>query len=115
MIVNTGEKTRFAEIIQEWKPRIIFLLIGLVLGPFISGWLGWQVTTGTMDSAVQDAVVAYRADLCAKRAQADPEVTPDVLKNWASRRKLAEKWAMLPGEEKADSDVVNECNSQLTP
>ncbi len=114
-MANTGEKTRLSVIIQEWKPRIIYLLIGLVLGPFISTWLGWHVTTGTMDSAVQDAVVAYRAELCAKRAQADPEATPDVLKNWTSRRELAEKWAVLPGEEKADRDVISECSSRLTP
>ena len=107
--------SRASEIIQEWRPRIVFLVIGLVLGPFISNWLGWQVTTGTMDSAVQNAVVAYQAELCAKRAQADPEVTPDVLENWTSRRELAEKWAVLPGEEKADSDVVSECASRLTP
>ena len=107
--------SRASEIIQEWKPRIIFLLIGLVLGPFISNWLGWQVTTGTMDRAVQDAVVAYRAELCAKRAQADPEVTPAVLEDWTSRRELAEKWAVVPGEEKAESAVVSECSSRLTP
>ncbi len=45
----------------------------------------------------------------------DPEVTPDVLENWTSRRELAEKWAVLPGEEKADSDVASECASRLTP
>ncbi len=114
-MANSGKQTRRAEIIQEWKPRIIFLLIGLVLGPFISGWLGWQVTTGTMDSAVRDAVVAYRAELCAKRAQADPEATPDVLEEWSGRRDLAEKWAVLPGEEKVDRGVVTECSSRLTP
>ena len=103
------------EIITEWSPRILFLVIGLVLGPFISSWLGWHVTVGTMDSAVQDAVVAYRAELCARRAKADPEVTPAVLEKWASRAKLAEKWAVLPGEEEIDSAVVIECNSRLTP
>ena len=30
------------KIIQEWRPRIIFLVIGLVAGPFISSWIGWQ-------------------------------------------------------------------------
>ena len=114
-MANKGEDTRSAELIREWKPRIIFLSIGLVLGPFVSGWIGWHVTTGTMDIAVQDAVVAYRAELCAKRAQADPDATSGVLENWTSRRDLAEKWAVLPGEEKADSDVVSECSSRLAP
>ena len=106
--------SRASEIITEWKPRILFLVIGLVLGPLISGWLGWQVTAGTMSSAVQDAVIEYRADLCTKRAQADPEATPAVLGDWNSRRELAEKWAVLPGEEEADRSVVNGCSSQLS-
>ncbi len=111
---NRSGKTRLSEIIEEWKPKIIFLVIGLILGPFISGWMGWQVTTGTMDSTVQNAVITYRADLCAKRAQTDPGLTPETLKNWTSRRDLAKKWAVLPGENKVDSDVVSECSSLLT-
>ena len=102
------------EIIQEWRPRIFFLAIGLILGPFISSWLGWQVTTGTMEEAAEDAVVAYRAGLCVERAQSDPEATPDLLKDYSARRKFAEKWAVLPGEEKADGAGTSECNSRLS-
>ena len=110
---NEKTKTRTREIIEEWRPRILFLVIGLVLGPFIANWLGWQVTAGTMESAVEEAVVTYRAGLCAERARSDPEATSDVLKDYSSRRKLAEKWAVLPGEEKADQSVVTECRSRL--
>ena len=102
------------EIIQEWRPRIFFLVIGLILGPLISSWLGWQVTTGTMEEATEDAVVSYRAGLCVERAQSDPEATPEVLKDFSARRELAKKWAVLPGEEKADAAVTNECNSRLS-
>ncbi len=49
-----------------------------------------------------------------ERAQSDPEVTPEVLKDYTGRRKIAEKWAVLPGEEKADAAVTNECNSRLS-
>jgi hypothetical protein len=112
-MAETNQKSRIREIIEEWRPRIVFLVIGLVLGPFISGWLGWQVTTGTMESAVEDAVVAYRAGLCAERARSDPAATSAVLDDYSGRRELAEKWAVLPGEEEADSDVVRECNSRL--
>ncbi len=114
-MANLGEKRKISDVIQEWKPRITYLVIGLVFGPFISGWLGWQVTAGTMDNAVQDAVVSYRAERCVKKAQADPTATADVLKNWTSRRELAEKSALLPGEEKADTDVINACSTRLTP
>ncbi len=88
-------------------------MIGLVLGPFISSWLGWQVTTGTMESAASDAVISYRAGLCAERTRADPEATSDALNEYSKRREFAEKWAVLPGEEKADSAVVRECNTRL--
>ncbi len=112
-MAEADKKSRRAEIIQEWKPRIIFLVIGLVLGPFISSWLGWQVTTGTMDTAVEDALVAYRAGLCVEWARSDPEATSDVLGDYSARRKIAEKWAVMPGEEKADLDVMRECTSRL--
>ncbi len=112
-MAKTSETSRTGEIIQEWKPRILFLVIGLVLGPFISSWLGWQVTTGTMESAVSDSVVSYRAGLCAERARSDPETTSDALNDYSGRRELAEKWAVLPGEEGADNAVVRECNSRL--
>ncbi len=106
--------SRIGEIFDEWKSRILFVVIGLVLGPFISGWLGWQVTAGTMESAVQNAVIDFRAELCAKRAQADPEATPAVLEKYGDRRKLAEKWAILPGEEQIDREVANKCTSRLS-
>ncbi len=65
---NEKTKTRTREIIEAWRPRILFLGIGLVLGPFFGNWLGWQVPAGTMESAVEEAVLAYRAELCAERA-----------------------------------------------
>ncbi len=112
-MAEADKKSRRAEIIQQWKPRIIFLVIGLVLGPFISSWLGWHVTTGTMNTAVEDALVAYRAGLCVEWARSDPEATSDLLADFGSRRKIAEKWAVMPGEEKADPDVTRECTSRL--
>ncbi len=112
-MAKTNETNRRGEIIQEWKPRILFLVIGLVLGPFITSWLGWQVTAGTMEGAVGEAVVSYRAGLCAERARSDPEATSDALNDFSKRREFAEKWAVLPGEEETDSDVVRECNSRL--
>jgi hypothetical protein len=101
------------EIVQEWKPRVIFLVIGLVLGPIISNWLGWQVTSDTMNTAVKDAVVGYRAGLCEERARSDPQATTAALEQYSARRKLAEKWALMPGEVKADLNVVSACSSRL--
>ncbi len=62
-----------------------------------------------------DLKAAFHKHVRTTPKQADPEVTPEVLENWTSRRELAEKWAVLPGEEKADNNVVSECASRLTP
>ncbi len=43
-------------------------------------------------------------DESSRRAKTNPTMTP---------AKLAEKWALLPGEEKADQAVVTECRSRL--
>lgn len=110
---NEKTKTRTREIIEAWKPRILFLGIGLVLGPFFGNWLGWQVPAGTMESAVEEAVLSYRAELCAERARSDPEVTSAVLKDYSGRHKLAEKWAVLLGEAEADNAVVKACSARL--
>ena len=91
-MAEADKKSRRAEIIQEWKPRIIFLVIGLVLGPFISSWLGWHVTTGTMYTAVEDALVAYRAGLCVEWARSDPEATSDVLGDYVRRHPEQYNW-----------------------
>ncbi len=103
---NEKTKTRTREIIEAWKPRILFLGIGLVLGPFFGNWLGWQVPAGTMESAVEEAVLAYRAELCAERARSDPEVTSAVLKDYSGRRKLDYKWSLLLGQAEAENSVV---------
>ena len=43
-------------------------------------------------------------DESSRRAKTNPTMAP---------AKLAEKWAVLPGEEKADQAVVTECRSRL--
>ncbi len=66
-----------------------------------------------MNTAVEDALVAYRAGLCVEWARSDPEATSDMFGDYSARRKIAEKWAVMPGGEKADPDVTRECASRL--
>ncbi len=110
------EKSPPAGKFEVWRPRLLFLLLGLILGPLISEWLGLQVTvaelTGTTSSAVEEAIVGYRARLCVERARSDPEATSAALADEESRRKLAEKWSVLPGEV-LDLDVINQCSARL--
>ena len=115
-MVEIAEKSRLSEIIQVWRPPILYLLLGMILGPFVTSWLGWQVNlniiTGTTNTAVDEAIVAYRAGLCVQRARSDPEAAGAVLADDSTRRKLAEKWAALPGEV-PDLAVIIECSSRL--
>ena len=115
-MVETAEKSRLSEIIQVWRPRILYILLGMILGPFITSWVGWQVNinimTSTTNTAVDEAIVAYRAGMCVQRARSDPEATGAVLADDSRRRKLAEKWAVMPGEV-PDLAVIIECSSRL--
>ncbi len=110
------EKSPPAGTFEAWRPRLLFLLLGLILGPLISEWLGLQVTvaelTGTTSSAVEEAIVGYRARLCVDRARSDPEATSAALADEEFRRKLAQKWSVSPGEV-LDLGVINECSARL--
>ncbi len=110
------EKSPPAGKFEVWRPRLLFLLLGLILGPLISGWRGLQVTvgelTGTTSSAVEEAIVGYRARLCFERVQSDPEATSAALADEESRRKRAQKWSVVPGEV-LDLDVIHHCSARL--
>ena len=67
-----------------------------------------------MDDSVSDAVISYRAGLCAGRARSNSEATSEARSSFSERRKFAEKWALLPGEEEAEKNAVaRECHSLL--
>ncbi len=110
------EKSPPAGKFEAWRPQLLFLLLGLILGPLISGWLGLQVTvgelTGTTSSAVEEAIVGFRARLCVERARSDPEATSAALADEDTRRKIAQKWSVVSGEV-LDRDVINQCSARL--
>lgn len=93
------------------KPRAIALAVGLVLGPFISNYLGWQVTSGKAQTQLNQAVVEQQALFCEARARADVK-EPGKL-DYTGRRNLAEKWAVMPGKTAAESTVVSACADKL--
>ena len=68
---------------------------------------------GEIAKAETNALVSYQAQQCVKGALADPEVTPDMLSEFSKRREIADKHAVMPGDEKADGGVSSECNSLL--
>lgn len=95
----------------QYKPQLIALAIGLVLGPFISNYMGWQVTSSRAAAQVQAGIVDVQAGWCETAARAAvPE--PGKL-DWSSRIKLAEKWSVLPGMTEANSAVASACETKL--
>jgi hypothetical protein len=93
------------------KPFLQGLGIGLIAGPIIVLWTGWMVTGSAMRGKVQAALVNERGSICAARARA--EVKDASKLDYKARRKLAEKWAVMPGQDEADSDVVWACSGEL--
>lgn len=93
------------------KPQLIALAIGLVAGPLISNYLGWQVTSGNARTQVRAGIVEQQATYCDVRARTAVEA-PGKL-DWSARVELARKWSIMPGAESAESDVTNACERKL--
>jgi NADH-quinone oxidoreductase subunit I len=66
------------------KPVVFALAIGLIAGPFISSFAGWQVTTGTARAQLRDGVVEQQAAVCNARARAEVQ-DPSKL-GWSEQR-----------------------------
>jgi len=93
------------------KPIVFALAIGLIAGPLISNWAGWQVTSGAAHKQMRAGIVDLEAKYCeiaARAAVSDPEKL-----DWSARSELAKKWAVMPGSKDADYDVTSACASKL--
>ena len=93
------------------KPIAIGLAIGLVAGPIISGFAGFQVRSSTAQAAMRASVVEQQATFCAERARAAS--TGTAVLDWQGRSDLARKWAAMPGSPIVDTDVVYACSGKL--
>ncbi|HUN45953.1 MAG TPA: hypothetical protein VMU85_05515 [Stellaceae bacterium] len=93
------------------KPMVIALAIGLVAGPVISSYMGWQVTAGTARTETRDSVVDQLAQICATRARA--EVADPSKLDWEARSALAKKWVVEPGLPFKGLEVTGACAQKL--
>jgi hypothetical protein len=96
---------------QAAKPIVFALAIGLVVGPMISNYMGWQVTHGTAQAQMRENVTEQLAMICAARAKA--EVPGSDKLDWSARNALATKWVVLAGAPLADLDVTAACSRRL--
>jgi len=109
--IKTTWQDRLGDRWATIKPLALALIIGLVAGPLISGMMGWQVLRGTSEQRIHASAVEQQSMICVANARA---TTPDTASmNWAARRELAEKYAVMPGRTTADADVITACNQGL--
>ena len=107
----------FMKSVQEtwnaWVPFLKGLAVGVIAGPILMLWLGWMVTSSTMEGQVQAALVKAEASICVARALRENKDAAKL--DYQARSKLAEKWAVMPGQKagKADSDVASVCADKL--
>lgn len=93
------------------KPVVIALGVGLVVGPFVSNAMGWQVTSGAAKAQARVDVVEQRALICEARARA--EVKEPGKLDWDARSALAKKMSTLPGVVEPDWELTNACANKL--
>lgn len=106
--------TAWDDIASKWmaaKPAAIALAIGLVAGPLISNYIGWQVTSRTAQAEIHAGIVEQQAIFCEARARADVPTAATL--EWTARYELAVKWAAMPGSAPADSEVTSACARKL--
>ena len=77
------------------RPRLFALAIGLVAGPLLTNFFGYQTTTSTAMAQVRAGIVEQQALGCEVRARADV-AEPGKL-GWSARTDLAKKWVAMPG------------------
>ncbi len=90
---------------------ILGLLAGMLLGPLISGSMGWQVSNAFLVRSVHNAVVQQQVEFCQMRARAAVK-NPGKLE-YGDRYDLARLWSKMPGQEAVDTDVVSGCTNGL--
>lgn len=104
-------RNRVAEQWDVLKPLALVLALGLVAGPLISNYMGWQVTSGSAERQSRDAAIRQQAMVCDAMARSD---RPDAATlDWGARRSLAEKHAVMPGRQDAESGVAMACSDLL--
>ena len=98
---------------NAWVPFLKGLAVGVIVGPIIFLWLGWGVTTSAMNGHVRASLIKSEAGICAARALMENKDAAKL--EYAARSKLAEKWAVMPGQKPgtADSDVSYACAALL--
>jgi len=109
--MSIATKSTAASTWESLKPKVTYLIIGLIAGPILTNIAGWQMLSGTARDQVQAGIVEQQAMFCAAAARV--EVADTTKLDYSARNALAEKWAVMPGTTKAESAVTNACARKL--
>ena len=96
---------------EKMKPIVIALALGLIVGPFISNMIGWQVTSGALEEQVRTAVVEQQALFCVERIRATGQDTSGF--EYSALKDLAKRWSVMQDQDSADYDVAYACSVKL--
>jgi hypothetical protein len=96
---------------ESLKPKIVYLIVGLVAGPILSGMFGLQVLTSTAANQVEAGIVDLQATYCAVNARTEKADANKL--DYTARNELAKKYAVMPGGGDADFNVVSACAKKL--
>jgi hypothetical protein len=107
-----GFSARMASKWDEVKPIAFGLIIGLIAGPIISGYAGFQVRTSAAQTAARGAIVELQADICSFAAHREVPTTSSL--GWQAQNDLARKHAAMPGSDAVDPEVVYACAGKLS-
>jgi hypothetical protein len=107
-----GLRDRAAAKWANMKPMLTGLVIGLIAGPIISGFVGFQVRSSSANAATRTSVIEQQAQFCSERARAS--ITGAVPTDWQARNDLARRFAAMPGSTAVDQEVVYACSGKLS-
>ena len=99
---------------EKWakvKPTLMAIGFGLIVGPFISNALGWQVTSGALDKKLEAALLDLQVNFCVEKVKAAGVNTKGI--DFGARRDIAKKWAVMPGQDSADYEVMRGCSDRI--
>ncbi len=112
--MSSTNQGMMANLTARWesaKPMVVGVIFGLIAGPIISGYAGFQVRSSTAHAAAHAEMLAMRADICA--AQVHGEVAATSGLGWQQQNDLARKHAAMPGSTTVDPEVVYACAGKL--
>ncbi len=115
--MNSGYEKKLSvadRLADQWaavKMPVFAFLIGAVVGPLFSNYMGWQVTHSRAERESHESAVNQQAMICAFNARSENDKAATL--GWSERRALADKYAVMPGRDAADSGVASACSDLL--